>query len=350
MATNGSRTTTKRGAHVSPEAPPAKKRPCREEPDVIVRVGGHEFAHYRQILSFSSDFFDEKLNSRDEHGDKLSLVEFPDKDPKEWEIVAPFLEPVARAVNSPEAQVTEETVDILLDWFRELGMTEMLKFCDATYKKKTFPSRRNFCKRHDENDDVVLKEDLEKLFSILDKSVEYGLEETHERACVELARILDEYPRIFADEGSISKVVQALTFSEDRDPNEDLWYSVCCYLPENFDEKADPKLAASNALFPHLLKSGIDLHLAKVECNKKIEKIEALQKEKENAVAKGEKEAQRLLGVIKNLPDAIYDSLPNRKTLGCGDYKICSYAKRELKRIIASRLPNMVPKRWKDSM
>ena len=337
-------------ANITPDKdnePPPAKRAHREEPDVTVIVGGGEFHHYRQILCPSSDYFDDALNSQ-----ASNVLEFPDKDPAEWEILSPFLEPMAQAVFLQEMQVMKENVNVLLACFCDLGMKEMIKYCDGAYNRMVFSSEVNFCELDLDMffEKSELTEDLKELFVVLNKSQEYCLEETRERVCSELGCILGNFPEIF-DAKAVSKVVRALC--ENTHVHEELWEAVCGYLPGMLVSSDEPEALVSNNVLPHLLKVGIDLHLAEAKeeacentISNKEKAIADAKKEKEKSVTKAKKKTTKVLKVVTELPFELYAKLPSQKYLNLDGYKISEYGRCQLKWIIARKFPDIIPFDW----
>ena len=102
------------------------KRTCVRssmDPDVVVVVGGVEFNEYSQSLCAWSDYFDAALRCgmKEAHSKRF---EFPDRDPKEWEMI------LALAAPFSECKLTDDNVHIALSWFDELCSRSGLKACD----------------------------------------------------------------------------------------------------------------------------------------------------------------------------------------------------------------------------
>jgi hypothetical protein len=116
---------------VSPTIPLA--RPIRGvEPDVTIVVNGTEFQHYSVLLCLSSEYFD-AMFANDMKEKREKRVVFPDKDPEEWKVVASFFEPHVLPNSGP--QVTGANVQMLLPWFQELVVPELLQHCKLVYHK-----------------------------------------------------------------------------------------------------------------------------------------------------------------------------------------------------------------------
>lgn len=100
-------------------------------PDIVVSVGSgeakREFQCYAVILSFASEYLDAMLSSSMKEGE-LGKIEFPDKDPEEWELFYNFIIPANMSTRS--SRVNDETVLVLIPWFHEFQMNDFLQECD----------------------------------------------------------------------------------------------------------------------------------------------------------------------------------------------------------------------------
>ena len=94
------------------------------EPDVVVVVGGVEFQEYSPILCLWSGYFEAAFRSGMKDA-RSKRFEFPDRDPKEWEMVRAFVAPYQK-----ECPITKNNVFTLLPWFDELCCTHGSKACD----------------------------------------------------------------------------------------------------------------------------------------------------------------------------------------------------------------------------
>ncbi|CAB9522646.1 expressed unknown protein [Seminavis robusta] len=135
------------------------------DPDVVVRVGGIEFFHYRSILCARLDEYitqqekhqtpDDVVGDHDDaqsndHLDKNSknnvvvILDFPDRDPKEWLEVYKFLDfgssslRFSSLLEKPLSSciAASKNVDMLASWFELLGLKEHLKQCDYILHKQ----------------------------------------------------------------------------------------------------------------------------------------------------------------------------------------------------------------------
>jgi hypothetical protein len=98
-----------------------------DEPDLTVVVGDEEFRHYSILLRYACDYFDKMLTTNMKERNEMKIY-FPGKDPDEWKLVYPFLEP--QSVTSKRT-LNWENVPILLPWFHELGLDALVQECDA---------------------------------------------------------------------------------------------------------------------------------------------------------------------------------------------------------------------------
>ena len=113
--------------HCKPTPPPKKLR-C-QDPDIIVAVGSgtnqREYEYYRIILCHGSEYFDAMLSHPLKENEE-SRIELPDKDPDEWELFYEFINPYTQH----SAKITAENAIILVPWFQEYQMMDLLQQCD----------------------------------------------------------------------------------------------------------------------------------------------------------------------------------------------------------------------------
>ena len=108
-------------------------------PDITVVVGTgearEEFECYRVALSFASPYFDTMLATNMAEKD-TSRIEFPTKDPSEWKLFYPFIDPrkIGQAVQT--ATIHDGNAMILAPWFQEFQMNEYFAKCDDLLSKK----------------------------------------------------------------------------------------------------------------------------------------------------------------------------------------------------------------------
>ena len=224
---------------------PHKPRARREEPDVLVVVGDQEFRHHRQILCRASEYFDAALNSGMREAETMR-IEFPDEDPREWELFASFMEPFS------QAKVTRSNVQKLTPWFHKFGITSMLHVCDQIYADMTFqPFRRRHW--HLALSDVEnVRNTLHDLLNAYAFSAMYDLSITKEKTSRALRRQITRSPNLF-DVECITLLLATLEKDENRNK---LWDSLKEYIPSEL-QLEDPQDLISNRLFPHLLHSSM---------------------------------------------------------------------------------------------
>mmetsp|Transcript_15267 Transcript_15267/g.27752 ORF Transcript_15267/g.27752 Transcript_15267/m.27752 type:complete len:352 (-) Transcript_15267:342-1397(-) len=118
---------------------PTPKRLRSQDPDVVVAVGQgdakKEFECYRIALSFASPYFD-TMFSVDMAESNNSRIEFPDKDPAEWELFYSFIDPSQISEARHDAVINEENVMVLTPWFHEFQMKKYLTECDRILADK----------------------------------------------------------------------------------------------------------------------------------------------------------------------------------------------------------------------
>jgi hypothetical protein len=166
------------------------KRARTEQPYVTIIVGGEKFRHSRQVLCNASEVFERKLNFNVSESLSSTTV-FPHGDPEDWKLFASFLEPLSGA------KITQSNVEMLVPWFHEFGIANMLNECDKVYYRKIFPKGKTFCARDDEDYGKLSEHDLKRvrndfhiLANVCEFSQKYGLVETQEEALYHLDHIV----------------------------------------------------------------------------------------------------------------------------------------------------------------
>lgn len=107
---------------------PPRKRNCyvhsgSQEPDVTVVVGGQEFYEHSQILCTTIGYFDAAFRSgmKEAHTKRF---EFPNKDPKEWELLMSVLSPASNVRAKPA------DINTIIVWSDELCVHRLPTSCD----------------------------------------------------------------------------------------------------------------------------------------------------------------------------------------------------------------------------
>ena len=120
-----------------------------DAPDVIVVVGGTEFEEYSRHLCSFSDYFHAALRptTRDESSYQPTTttmtttttttsikkrLEFPNKDPMEWELVRTVLRPFG-------TKIGQDNVTTLVPWLDALCCQEALQECDTLLHSEIVP-------------------------------------------------------------------------------------------------------------------------------------------------------------------------------------------------------------------
>ncbi len=93
-------------------------------------------------------------------------INFQEKDPDEWKLVYPFLE---GGINFKFPELPAATIAILVPWFHELFLTELLQECDQGLSKEKFVTMKF---RYNEFIDVYC-------LTIL--AIKYGLKQTQQK-------------------------------------------------------------------------------------------------------------------------------------------------------------------------
>jgi hypothetical protein len=221
--------------------PPQHNRRCLGEPDVEVVVGGESFLHHSFILCYSSEYFDTMLASGMQES-KNKKIDFPDKNPEEWKLFYPFLEP--RSVSTANSvEITKENAKAILPWFHEFGMTKLLGEGD----EKLWSSLLLFKHDYYPSDHRTLDQRKNTLMEIVGWTQiadTYGLPRTREAMVKELKKAVTEYPELITKELLTSMVP---FWSKPHDI--ELWQAVKTRLPSHVTENNDDKNLKSNALF-----------------------------------------------------------------------------------------------------
>jgi hypothetical protein len=127
--------------------PSSTKKIRSQPPDVIVAVGSgedmQEFECYKVVLSFASQYFDAML-SADMSEKTNSRIEFPDKNPDEWEIFYKCIDPGTPNVNDV---INKANVRTLVPWFHHFDMKDHLIVCD-----KILTKLENILSKYDEEE------------------------------------------------------------------------------------------------------------------------------------------------------------------------------------------------------
>eukprot|EP00545_Synedropsis_sp_CCMP1620_P009578 CAMPEP_0119008368 /NCGR_PEP_ID=MMETSP1176-20130426/3645_1 /TAXON_ID=265551 /ORGANISM="Synedropsis recta cf, Strain CCMP1620" /LENGTH=383 /DNA_ID=CAMNT_0006960683 /DNA_START=94 /DNA_END=1245 /DNA_ORIENTATION=- len=227
------------------EFPPVLKRRCLGAPDVTVIVGDTSFRHHSFILCYASEYFDTMLSSgmiESEH----KIIEFPDKEPDDWKVFYPFLEP--RSLSTANTvRVTKDNAKAVLPFFHEFDMADLLKESD----EKLWSSLLLFKHGYYPSEHRTLAERRTTLMEIMDwtsVSDRYGLQKTRAAMMKELMRALNEYPELIHKE---LLLVMVPFWSKACDI--DLWVAVKSKLPSDVTGSNNDDDLKSNPLFLDLL-------------------------------------------------------------------------------------------------
>ena len=91
--------------------------------DMVVVVGKENFRESSRWLRCTSGYFDAAFRSGMKEAQEMRF-EFPDKDPKEWELIRELLCPF------PKIKIMEENIETVLSWFDFLSVERGLDECD----------------------------------------------------------------------------------------------------------------------------------------------------------------------------------------------------------------------------
>lgn len=258
----------KRDADAAFEMPPdvddehCPKRMRSYEPDVCVIVGGEKFYHYGCILSNCSEYFNALLASNMKEG-TTKVIEFKEKDPEEWKMVARFLEPSAAI----HVDIPLEDMEVLVKWFSELEMTGFLSFCDRAVERFVEKQRQNggFKKclnsssrwgldtstgRYTSNEANIVsvqegKAVVEKVLEQAEFSVRYDLKYAIKECAATFSSVLDKCLQLLEDTQSIVRLSSLVKNEEMR---AHLLPSIKKMLPDEVPEMKEEDLVDSPLL------------------------------------------------------------------------------------------------------
>jgi hypothetical protein len=239
--------------------PPQYKRRCLDEPDCKVIVGGVEFHHHSFILCFASEYFDTMLSSGMQEAQN-KVIEFPDKDPEEWKLVYPFLEP--RSVStSVEVKITKENAKAVLPWFHEFGLTKLLQESDEKLWSSLLLFKHGY-HPHNLRSLVDRQNILMEVFDWAATADMYCLNKTREAMTEELKKAVNYFPELITKE----LLTNMLPFFSKTGDTE-LWEAVKSRLPSDVKDGASDDTLKSNPLFIDLLSQSFKI--ATLEKNQK---------------------------------------------------------------------------------
>lgn len=192
----------KRGASGDGAMSVEPKRLRGVEHDLKVMVGNQTFHHYSYSLRLASEYFDTMLSMPMQEG-ITNVLKFPSRNPTEWSIVYQFLDPSS----ARSAKITNSNVQMLVPWFHEFQMHNLLTECDevissilskydtihtglSDLKKprqeiKDLMDKVELCIKYD------LKKSLNKGFAILTHLVENEACLFSQRLCSQLVHIME---------------------------------------------------------------------------------------------------------------------------------------------------------------
>lgn len=120
------------------------KRIRSASPDVIVAVGTgdntEEFKCYRISLAHACPYFDAMLSSNMTENNE-SRIEFPNKEPDEWKMFYPFIDPF-QIGEATRPTIDDENVMTLVPWFHEFQLNSLHQQCDDFLSDKVLSLAR----------------------------------------------------------------------------------------------------------------------------------------------------------------------------------------------------------------
>ena len=246
---------------------PPKKILRSQDPDVIVAVGQGdnkiEFECYRVLLCYNCEYFD-TMFSLPMKEKETSRIDLPDKDPKEWKIFYEFIDPATANL----VQVTKENAMVLVPWFHEYQMNELLEKCDAILN----------CDNtlHVYNYNSVTVDNLETLLDTINTYERYCLKKSTEKKINELSDYLKRDIGLLKDNLEILKRV----FDVYKGHKESMTGELCSHIEELFTEieenESDGEDIWENMYFRCMIKTKVENVILNIESEKKMKEVTSL--------------------------------------------------------------------------
>lgn len=293
-----------------PSSPTSKKIRFLD-PDVTVVVGSEESAKtykaYGAILAFNSEYFDTMLSSGLKESSEMK-IEFPEDDPKEWELLYPFLDPET----ARDQAISADDARKLAPWFHKLMMTNRLKECDNVLKKE-LPANSDG-RWWGSRDERSRREKLDKILPLYCLSCKYGLEKTKESCYDNLCNAIESgYDLI--DVSILKQILPLLEKENGEYKPRRLWKALNSFLvPQDLSLMGpSPSITKDEPYLPNLIQLGMENRLLKKE----------------------------IKYVWHDLPGKVYQALPDKKSLRNAYYNIDETARTEIKRVVRDRWRNV---------
>lgn len=244
------------------------KRLRSMSPDVKVVVGSGDnkkiFHHYAAILCNSSEYFDVALSSSFKEG-TTRVLEFPDKDPHEWEQVVDFFHLPAESTE----KITIESIGMLVPWFSELRMTGWLAVCDKVLVNDVLHERDSFkalgdgmtCKKRAAAT-AIIHNVLDKLSVAV--AYQHALVSSLEEGLSFLDNVFEKYIYYF-DPEAIGNVIDMLKY---QDVWNRLWPRVRLHLPSIVRDAKREELV-DNPLLEQVLHQKAEISFLEKHCEEK---------------------------------------------------------------------------------
>jgi hypothetical protein len=218
----------------------------RPEPDLKVVVGGRDFRHHSSLLCRASEYFDKMLSSESQES-RTGIIVFSDGDPEEWVRFCRYLEPRS-TFTAATLHVNEEDAKVLLPWFHQFGMTNLLEECD----ERLSSSSPKFS--DDDLDDI--NHQRSTMMEILKWAVTattYDLPKTLNAMMKELKKAVDDFPEMITTE-----ILEDMRPFWSTTAGTELWEVVKAILPDDVKSSHDDNdtaLKASELLIELLAQS-----------------------------------------------------------------------------------------------
>ena len=208
------------------------------DPDVDVVVGNVTFKEYRTVLCCISEYFDAAFRSGMKESISHSFT-FPDRDPKEWELLMSVFGLNLTTKLEPSNIIT------LLPWCDELCMSSAMEACDTVYYEQVISPGvvRVFTKNSSANEIEVLREFYDKL----DVCIQYNLTRCLQHACQSLRYVFEDKP----EELPLDLVKATIRFLKNDVVLDCLWDKFRRYVPlRTRPEESAMKATIRNELDP----------------------------------------------------------------------------------------------------
>eukprot|EP00548_Thalassiothrix_antarctica_P020635 CAMPEP_0194186866 /NCGR_PEP_ID=MMETSP0154-20130528/48620_1 /TAXON_ID=1049557 /ORGANISM="Thalassiothrix antarctica, Strain L6-D1" /LENGTH=295 /DNA_ID=CAMNT_0038906205 /DNA_START=70 /DNA_END=953 /DNA_ORIENTATION=- len=175
------------------------------------------------------------------------VISFPDKNPEEWKLFYPFLEPRSLST-SDVVGVTKENAKAILPWFHEFGLNKLLKESDDKLWCSLLTLKRSFVPAdHRSLSDRITV--LEEIVGWAETADIYSLPRTRSEMVKDLKKAMTDYPELIS-KNLLEKMRPLWSKASD---NTELWETVMSMIPKDARNNGNDEELKSNPLFLDLL-------------------------------------------------------------------------------------------------